>query len=258
MGAYDFQNIVTGSDPQQAFDEVVSDKRFEKGHGGYTGSIGEKDSFTIVATEPMSLDDAEQLANRLMNEDDPRISDKWGPAGAIPVFAGGVRDATVSKEFTTKLTDANGLPIEQWQLANLVTPKVKPLTGHVVQSVEVPREYAVSDPKFKIAVETVKGEPKIDYRVSGGGPVNPFGQVAPSYADFATLALARAEVTRRVTECPVPCEVTVTPIPRHTTVRGVKKMVSATVTATVVYRKIAAIPAGAKPDAWLFFGFASS
>ncbi len=258
MGAYDFQNVATGTDPQQAFDEVVSASRYEHGHGGYTGVIGEKNSFIIVATTPMSLDDAEQLASKLMDQGDPRIADKWGPAGAIPVYSADVRDATVVTEFTAKLSDATGLPTEAWQLAKLVTPKVRPLAGHVVQSVELPRDRAVADPRFKTTVQTVKGDSRIDYRVSGGGPVDYFGQVTAVPADFATLASARAEVTRRVTDCPVPCEVVVTPIPRHTTVRGVKKMVAATVTVTVTYRAVAAIPAGATPDAWLFFGFASS
>lgn len=55
----------------------------------YSGTIAAKADFLVIADEPVSHSAAEALAHRLIAEHDPRIEDKWGPAGAIPVEGGG-------------------------------------------------------------------------------------------------------------------------------------------------------------------------
>lgn len=89
MGACDFtHSIDTDKDMQAAFDEAVADARYEYGHGGYTGTLADKDSVILVG-EVETWEEAEELSAVLLGmrdaEEDERISDKWGPAGAIKV-----------------------------------------------------------------------------------------------------------------------------------------------------------------------------
>jgi hypothetical protein len=84
MGACVFKSIGAGKTADDAFNQITEHARYQYGHGGYTGSIAEKDSFVVVA-RPMTKTDAVKEANRLIDEEDSRIDDKWGPAGAIEI-----------------------------------------------------------------------------------------------------------------------------------------------------------------------------
>lgn len=90
MGGNTFTNVVNDTDIKRAFRDITQSARHERGHGGYTGTIAEKSEYTIIESTPMSLDAAYDRANRLIDMNDERIDDKWGPAGAIRV-----RDAKV-------------------------------------------------------------------------------------------------------------------------------------------------------------------
>jgi hypothetical protein len=83
MGADTFSTyiIVTGS-LKEAFDEAVKRALYDYGHAGYTGTLAEKDSFVLIG-KAESQTEAGALARKLINEGDPRIDDKWGPAGII-------------------------------------------------------------------------------------------------------------------------------------------------------------------------------
>ena len=81
MGACDFFTTAKGKTAREAFDNVVEEAKYENGHGGYTGTIAEKNSFTVI--ELPEGQEAYAYANDLMDEDDDRIYDKWGPAGCI-------------------------------------------------------------------------------------------------------------------------------------------------------------------------------
>ncbi|MFY1595542.1 hypothetical protein [Micromonospora sp. WMMD737] len=94
MGASEFQQYVDGVDPSEAFRDAREDARYEYGNRGYTGSLAEKDDYVVIADKPTSRELAEALASRLMRDDDPRISDKWGPAGAIAIAANGSASTT--------------------------------------------------------------------------------------------------------------------------------------------------------------------
>ena len=87
MGAYEFETVASGNTVEDAFDGARSDAQWEHGHGGYTGTIAEKHSFVIVSPVPLSTDEAYELADNLLYAD-ADISDKWGPAGAIPIDTG--------------------------------------------------------------------------------------------------------------------------------------------------------------------------
>lgn len=88
MGAQPFQTIAEGKTADAAFDDAVSNALHYHGHGGYTGTIAEKSEFEMVSVVPMNPSDAHSLASQLVNEGDPRIDDKHGPAGCIPLDTG--------------------------------------------------------------------------------------------------------------------------------------------------------------------------
>jgi len=86
MGASDFMVRSNGSTAREAFQSAVEDAQYEYGHGGYSGTIAEKRSFKEI-TVPKDEDPA-GFANDLMDEDDDRVCDKWGPAGCVKVGDG--------------------------------------------------------------------------------------------------------------------------------------------------------------------------
>ncbi len=89
MGSRDFTHFVEGvTDVDDAFNQAVAAARHEHGHGGYTGTIAEKEYFVVITETVLSPEDAEALAGELFEAQDPRIDNKDGPAGAIP-FTGG-------------------------------------------------------------------------------------------------------------------------------------------------------------------------
>lgn len=85
MGAYDFSVFQTGRTASEAFATAREQAGYEHGHGGYSGTIYEKQDFVVVSDRTLDLASADKLAQKLMDEYDSRINDKWGPAGAIPV-----------------------------------------------------------------------------------------------------------------------------------------------------------------------------
>lgn len=106
MGATTFQEFVKASDTiysaDSAFRKAVEDAIFEHGHGPYSGTIKEKDSFVIVG-EALSIEDAERMSQDLLDTDfhdkwDTDFHDKWGPAGCIEIKRG----KPVGKAFTVR------------------------------------------------------------------------------------------------------------------------------------------------------------
>lgn len=88
MGANTFGTVSKGKDAREAFAAAVREARFEHGHGGYTGTVAEKDGFFMISPVAMEQQAAFDLANKLMDDGDPRIDDKWGPAGCIKLADG--------------------------------------------------------------------------------------------------------------------------------------------------------------------------
>src|SRR5271154_4940509 len=83
MGANTFGTKDSGKTAQEAFTNAVADAQWEHCHGGYTGTIAEKHSFVVIPVPKGK--DPRTFAESLMDAsaDDPRISDKWGPAGCV-------------------------------------------------------------------------------------------------------------------------------------------------------------------------------
>lgn len=86
MGAENFGCTASGETAQEAFDNAREDAYYENGHGGYTGTIAEKQSFVII-TVPNGMDPRE-YADKLVDDGDRRIDDKWGPAGCVALGGG--------------------------------------------------------------------------------------------------------------------------------------------------------------------------
>ncbi|MFI8287470.1 hypothetical protein [Streptomyces sp. CBG9] len=105
MGANGFITYQAGTDAERAFTDAVEDARYEYGNRGYTGTIAEKDDYTVVTTTPMPLNEATEYAERLLDVDDSRVSDKRGPAGAVPVLTG---ERTMEVTITTADAPAGG------------------------------------------------------------------------------------------------------------------------------------------------------
>lgn len=86
MGAEQFITRSKGLSAKAAFHKATSDAQYENGHGGYTGTIAEKDSFRMVTeVTASSVQEAGRTAQRLLDEDDGKYGDKWGPAFCIAV-----------------------------------------------------------------------------------------------------------------------------------------------------------------------------
>ena len=82
MGADWFATTAHGKNAKEAFHNAREDARYEHGHAGYTGTVAEKHSF-IMIDGPTSLEEAYTFADDLCEQGDPRIDDKYGPAGCL-------------------------------------------------------------------------------------------------------------------------------------------------------------------------------
>jgi len=84
MGASAFTALGTGSDIESAFRAAHQQACYDYGHAGYTGTIAEKDSYVQIDDgRVFTPKDAAELAQQLIDDDDARIADKHGPAGAL-------------------------------------------------------------------------------------------------------------------------------------------------------------------------------
>jgi len=83
MGAAQFITMGKGKTAGEAFQSAVEEAGYLYGLGGYTGTIAEKTSFVEIQC-PEDKDPLEN-ARELLDNDDPRIDDKWGPAGCIKI-----------------------------------------------------------------------------------------------------------------------------------------------------------------------------
>lgn len=111
MGACEFFVTQKAKSPAEAFKKAVEQAQYDHGHAGYSGTIAEKRTFVLIndsLTEVTRryktwtpehdwmrksaqvlaglLDaDVKAIPAALMDMDDSRIRDKWGPAGCVKV-----------------------------------------------------------------------------------------------------------------------------------------------------------------------------
>lgn len=84
MGAINFMTIARGKDASEAFNNAVEDAQYEYGHRGYTGTIAEKSSYTLVV--PREGETPQQCLDRHVEKN--TFFDKWGPAGCVQLEPG--------------------------------------------------------------------------------------------------------------------------------------------------------------------------
>jgi len=83
MGATTFYTVSVGKNAKDAFQKAREKAQYDYGHSGYTGTIAEKDSFVMIPL-PTGMKPLE-YADKLIDECDERIDDKWGDAGCIAI-----------------------------------------------------------------------------------------------------------------------------------------------------------------------------
>lgn len=86
MGATDFYAYGTGKTAREAFRAAQDEALHEYGHNGYTGTIAEKSEY--VSVQVPEGKDPMQHAQDLVDADDRRTCDKYGPCGCIKVGEG--------------------------------------------------------------------------------------------------------------------------------------------------------------------------
>ena len=86
MGAEQFTQGGQGATAQEAFREAKESACYDHGHNGYSGSLAEKDCFVEIALPEGK--GANDYAWELMENNDERVDDKWGPAGCLKVAEG--------------------------------------------------------------------------------------------------------------------------------------------------------------------------
>lgn len=88
MGACTFSAIGHGKTAKTAFKQARDEALHEFGHGGYTGTIAEKDTFTVVKLSPEVIADKKLFNAKIEELTDTEFEDKWGPAGCVKIADG--------------------------------------------------------------------------------------------------------------------------------------------------------------------------
>ena len=85
MGATNFGCIGRGKDANEAFFSAREDALYKHGHGGYTGSIAEKNSFKLVTLTEAELTDLSLFNAKIDELIDTEFGNKWGAAGCVKI-----------------------------------------------------------------------------------------------------------------------------------------------------------------------------
>jgi hypothetical protein len=86
MGANTFETVSKGATASAAFDAAVAQAKYDHGHGGYSWTIAEKGDYRMLVCP--AGEEPRKFASRLIDEGDPRVDDKWGPAGCVDLGGG--------------------------------------------------------------------------------------------------------------------------------------------------------------------------
>lgn len=81
MGATVFRHTAWGETAREAFVSACDAATEEYGTEPYSGTIKEKSSFVDIEVPPG--EDPIRYADQLVDNGDPRVDDKWGPAGCV-------------------------------------------------------------------------------------------------------------------------------------------------------------------------------
>ena len=288
MGAEAFTELQHGTDAKQAFHEAASDASYESGSGGYTGTIAEKSSFVVISDTPMWLDEAQRLAEKLLDVNDPRISDKWGPAGAIAVCTPHrtvkcVVEGSPKSDWDALVAQAvrlnRGERLISWWASGLAVSTLAKVTRNVEAKVSRPAygteatdtvilkksgvtvlSSRVLETTLKTKIATTTGTKRLTrYIIRTNGDSGSFDK------GFKTLAEAKAKAKELAAKPMGPYDSS----PKTYTVEAVTRseeggaLFTASqeilgTTATVEVKYVKSRKEAPETNAWLFFGWASS
>ena len=257
MGGTTFEQYQDGADVGAAFREASDVAAFEHGHGGYTGTLAEKPGYVVITHTPMGMTEAGLLADRLIHDCDPRVDDKWGDAGAIPICKDAETDTgTVTVQIQTG-TFTGDWQVRDKELRTAVQKKLK-LDPDDILTVTVTKD---TPAKARVKAEAPKGKTETRYTITNSQHRN-WSTGLASQAEARAKAVRLAEdnqhrnhysdttifeveaVTRRVDGSPL-VQVTRT-VPKHD------------LEVDVTYRKATTTTRELRTDGWLFFGWAST
>lgn len=85
MGASPFFICGFGDDVDDAFSTVTARERRKHGQGGYSGTIADKHTVELIPDDEHKGKQKMKFARDLVSENDERIAEKRGPAGAIDI-----------------------------------------------------------------------------------------------------------------------------------------------------------------------------
>ena len=87
MGAQQFTQEAKGKTAKEAFDSAVAAAAWDHGHAGYTGSCAEKHEFVMIPYPDASVN-VYDFIDKIMEDENSPVDDKWGPAGCIEYAPG--------------------------------------------------------------------------------------------------------------------------------------------------------------------------
>lgn len=84
MGASEFFTTASGENVRVAFRSAVEEAQYEHGHGGYTGTIAEKNEYKSASSQVFETREAAtDFAASKMDDPEHWCNDKWGPAAYV-------------------------------------------------------------------------------------------------------------------------------------------------------------------------------
>lgn len=269
MGADTFlETYENEADLQKAFSYAVQASGWENGHGGYSGSLAEKGDVVLISNAPRSKEDAYTLAQELIDARDPRIDDKWGPAGAIgygTIEYGPKTTRTV--RVTVTVTGPHDLESEAVRKAVLATVKVKTdekvtsITGHGLSGRIAGKDLPEPKRTYKVKATAPKAKTVTKYIVIGSK-----GHGAWE-TGFSTQAEARAWAVKAIEnprgwDASRDAEYEIVTVTRRETgeplVKVTRELVKTVHTVDVEITHAKTLTKAPKNEHWLFFGWASS
>lgn len=157
-GGDSFYQMGTGADVAKAFRHAVTEARYEYGSRRYTGSLAEKQEYTIRSRDPRTKAEAYKFA-----QDDIERNNKWGPAFAIPV----TEEKVLQTEKVTVTVEARNEAdaLRQGRLRIKATGRVPPkatiLVDGVTAKVVAPgarvSTYEVTGTRKQVVLGDIKG-----------------------------------------------------------------------------------------------------
>lgn len=244
-GAQEFSGYAKGTSADAAFRKLRDDAKFDRGHGGYSGSIAEKSSFKIRRSDPMTRAEADDFISG-----DIDSNDKWGPAYAVPICEEKVLG---DKEVTVTVPGLNRLAAEKAALAKVQEKMpIKPGVSVALSAMSAIAAKETGPVKIKKTKASDVSTFQVTTTVLGFG-VKVFKTLASAEA-FMTTSMESLFKGHWNNDDPMGAVWTISEVAPMATYRAVAEPKAGSWTVVVRARTIQKGPI----EGWMFYGFASS